>query len=135
MIYEDIIKTEINNRKGKDTSKNTYITSLIKILKKYQNVYKDNANIDTFNYYDKIIEILPSKITTRKNYIIAILVLTRNNPKYKNVYKKYLEYSQSIKKEHLKYVTHPLVSYQYFFFLVSEVLHDLSIGFHGQLFL
>ena len=62
MIYEDIIKTEINNRKGKDTSKNTYITSLIKILKKYQNVYKDNANIDTFNYYDKIIEILPSKI-------------------------------------------------------------------------
>ena len=104
MIYEDIIKTEINNRKGKDTSKNTYITSLIKILKKYENVYKDIANIDTFNYYDKIIEILPSKITTRKNYIIAILVLTRNNPKYKNVYKKYLEYSQSIKKEHLKYV-------------------------------
>jgi len=106
MISKDEIRKYIekNNPTCKSNSCNAYVTSIFKILERYEKEYNTTATFKTLNKYNNIIKILPEKLTTKKNYLTAILVATRNKKDFENVYKKYLDYTHIIKGKYDKII-------------------------------
>lgn len=107
MIVQDEILNLIKENKPncKNNSCRTYLNSFKKIISNYEKEYKqDIKNITFLKNVDKVIKILPEKLTTKKNYLTSILIIIKNNEKYKNEYKKYLEYTHKIRNEYDKHI-------------------------------
>ena len=91
-MLDEVKITEIIKRHhgGKANTRKTYTTSLLKIVNLYNTKYKKKVgNLSFLKKYDRIVEILPSKVTTKRNYITAILVVLRRKKRYEEVYEKY----------------------------------------------
>ena len=86
---------------GKANTRKTYTTSLLKIVNSYNTKYDTKVgNLSFLKKYDRIIEILPSKVTTKRNYITAILVVLRRKKRYEEVYNKYKKLIQQVNKDY-----------------------------------
>tara|TARA_Y100000034_G_C6898499_1_gene414801 strand:+ start:612 stop:1601 length:990 start_codon:yes stop_codon:yes gene_type:complete len=86
---------------GKANTRKTYTTSLLKIVNSYNTKYDTKVgNLSFLKKYDRIIEILPSKVTTKRNYITAILVVLRRKKRYEEVYNKYKILIHQVNKDY-----------------------------------
>ena len=83
----------------KAKSRNVYVSNIMRVMKKYEDTYKkDISSINFLDDINKIKSILPEKISTKKNYLMSLLILLHSDDKYKELYDKYLKYANEIIK-------------------------------------
>ena len=120
MITKAEIRTllEKANPNCKSNSCNAYVISLFKILSKYEEIHNTKTHkrsLKTLNNYTNVMEVINSNnwgggknkslpLTTKKNYLTAILVATRDKPYFKKSYEKYRNITHTIRSEYDKHI-------------------------------
>lgn len=101
---ESIVKEAKPNVKAK--SRKVYVNNILRVMKKYEDTY--DKKITSFHFLDdmeNVKKILPEKNSTKKNYIMSLLIILHSSEKYKDLYDKYHDYANEIIKINDEYRT------------------------------
>ena len=92
-----IVETAKPNIKAK--SRNVYVNNIMRVIKHYEDTYDNKvSSISFLNDFENVKKVLPDKTSTKKNYLMSLLIILHSDDKYKDVYEKYLKYTNEIIK-------------------------------------